>query len=180
GSWSNFVVVVVATVPALVGPAGCFKFAVGGPVITTGNCARTPGSCMAIPSITGAMLRGRYATLTQSIPSPGRPSSITAFHCRNRAAGPPICVPGAVYGPNHRDHSFPGSSVFPLRTKNSSRGCLFSFATFAGSFAAGGPHHSMRPHCENSFASNACDSNVPSGSYSGPSEKTFPGFAVHR
>jgi hypothetical protein len=130
--------------------------------------------------MTGATFFGKYAALTQSIPSPGRPSWITAFHCRKRAAGASICAPGVAYGPNHRDHSFPGSSVFPLRTKISNRGSLLSLPLFAAALIAGGPHHSMCPHCENSFASNDCDSNVPSASYSGPSEKTFPGFAVHR
>src|ERR1700760_46415 len=96
----------------------------------------------------------------------------------NRAAGASTEVPALVYGPNHRDHSLPGSSVFPLRKKNSSLGSLlFPFACL---LEAGGPHHSIRPHCENSFASNDCDSKLPSGSYSGPNEKTLPGFAVHR
>src|SRR5206468_6249884 len=78
-----------------------------------------------------------------------------------------------------RDHSRPGSSVFPARTKNSNRGSLGwaeDFATTAG----GGLHHSMRPHFEKSCASKERDSNVPSASYSGPTEKTFPGFEVHR
>ncbi len=55
-----------------------------------------------------------------------------------------------------------------------------SLPLFTAALIPGGPHHSMRPHCENNFASKDCDSNVPSASYSGPSEKTFPGFAVHK
>src|SRR5262249_54070830 len=131
-----------------------------------------------MPSITSATLRGRYARLTQSIPSPGRPSWITAFHCTNRAAGDSTVV-GFEYGPNQRDHSFPGSSVFPERTKNSSRGSPDAPVDFPLE-AGGGLHHSMRPHCENNWASNDRDSYVPSASYSGPSENTLPGFAVHR
>src|SRR5438445_12660009 len=46
--------------------------------------------------------------------------------------------------------------------------------------AGGGLHHSRRPQCEKSCASKERDSNVPSASYSGPTEKTFPGFAVHK
>ena len=48
------------------------------------------------------------------------------------------------------------------------------------SAAGGGPHQSRRPHCEKSCASKERDENVPSGSYSGPTERTFPGFAVHK
>src|SRR5450755_4672632 len=107
---------------------------------------------------------------------------MTAFHWKKRAAGASTAVPLLAYGPNHFDHSLPGSSVFPLRTKNSRRGSLesiFESGLPAPETAAAGPHHSSRPHCENNFASKDCDSKVPSASYSGPTEKTFPGFAVH-
>src|SRR2546430_15107266 len=101
-----------------------------------------------------------------------------AFHCTNRAAGASVCVPLLVYGLNHLDHSLPGSSVFPVRTKISSRGSLL----FADPFESVVPglHHSTRPHCENNCVSNDRDSYVPSGSYSGPSAINFPGFAVDR
>src|ERR1700690_2383552 len=105
---------------------------------------------------------------------------MTAFHCTKRADGASMGVAVVLYGPYHLDHSLPGSSVFPLRTKNSSRGSRLSLTLFECAAAGGGPHHSIRPHCEKSLASYDCDSNVPSASYSGPSEKTFPGFAVHR
>src|SRR6516164_9107091 len=98
---------------------------------------------------------------------------MTAFHCTNRADGASVGVPGFVKGPNQRDHSLPGSSVLPLRTKNSMRGS-FPFAApelepeaepgFAAG-ASGGLHHSMRPHCEKSCASKERDSNEPSASY---------------
>src|SRR5882724_7472785 len=112
------------------------------------------------------------------MPSPGRPSWITAFHCTKRAAGAPICVPLVEYGPYHFDHSLPGSSVFPLRTKISSLGSLL-FAPFL-EIVTGGLHHSTRPHCENNCESNDRDSYVPSGSYSGPNAMSLPGFAVHK
>src|SRR6267143_5332244 len=104
---------------------------------------------------------------------------MTAFHCTKRAGGASITLPDFVYGPNQRDHSRPGSSVFPERTKNSRRGSFDGVEDFAG-LAGGGLHHSMRPQCEKSCASKEWDSNVPSASYSCPTEKTFPGFAVHR
>src|SRR5580704_11907156 len=107
---------------------------------------------------------------------------MTAFHWKNLALGASTALPGFEYGPNQRDHSLPGSSVLPERTKNSRRGSppdeLADFAALA--VAGGGPHQSSRPHWEKSCASNERDSNVPSGSYSGPTEKTFPGFAVHK
>src|ERR1700730_16474918 len=104
---------------------------------------------------------------------------MTAFHCANRAVGAPTLAPDCEYGPNQRDHSLPGSSVLPERTKNSSRGSPDDPPDRAGA-AGGGLHHSIRPHCEKSCASNERDSYVPSGWYSGPTEKTFPGFAVHK
>src|SRR5580704_14630426 len=101
---------------------------------------------------------------------------MTAFHWKNLALGASTALPGFEYGPNQRDHSLPGSSVLPERTKNSRRGSppdeLADFAPLA--VAGGGPHQSSRPHWEKSCASNERDSNVPSGSYSGPTEKTFP------
>src|SRR6185369_2918929 len=103
---------------------------------------------------------------------------MTAFHCTKRAAGD-CTVVGFEYGPNQRDHSLPGSSVFPDRTKNSRRGSPDEAVDFAAG-TGGGLHHSMRPHCENNCASNDRDSYAPSASYSGPSENTLPGFAVHR
>src|SRR6266446_8585389 len=102
-----------------------------------------------------------------------------AFHCTNRAGGASIAAPDFVYGPNQRDHSRPGSSVFPERTKNSRRGSL-EFAEGLTAAARGALHHSRRPHCEKSCASKERDSNLPSASYSGPTEKTFPGLAVHK
>src|SRR5260370_13601894 len=108
------------------------------------------------------------------MPSPGRPSWMTAFHCTKRADGASIAVLDFVYGPYHRDHSRPGSSVFPERTKNSRRGSFACVAfAYAEDFAlstGGGLHHSMRPHFEKSRASKDRDSNVPSASYSGPTE----------
>src|SRR6202023_1908039 len=104
---------------------------------------------------------------------------MTALHCTKRAAGDSARVPGLEYGPNQRDHSLPGASVLPERTKNSKRGALKEATECAGA-AGGGLHQSSRPHCEKSCASNERDSYVPSGSYSGPTEKTFPGFAAHR
>src|ERR1700733_188396 len=41
------------------------------------------------------------------------------------------------------------------------------------------PHHSNLPHAEKNRESIGCDSNVPSPTSPGPSENTFPGFAVH-
>src|SRR5262245_13986369 len=114
------------------------------------------------------------------MPSPVRPSWITAFHWKKRAAGASTALPGLVYGPDQRDHSLPGSSVLPDRTKNSSRGSLDLLLALASFPDGGGPHQSRRPHCEKSCASKERDSNVPSGSYSGPSENTFPGLAVQR
>src|SRR6266851_8835000 len=90
-----------------------------------------------------------------------------------------MAVPDFVYGPYQWDHSRPGSSVFPEREKNPTRGSFCRAEDFA-SPAGGGLHHSMRPHFEKSCASNERDSNVPSASYSGPTEKTFPGLAVHK
>src|SRR5579859_1262513 len=121
-------------------------------------CARTPGSCTAMPSITGATLRGRYARLTQLMPSPERPSWITAFHCANRAGGHSVATPAFVYGPNHRDHSLPGSSVLPERTKNSTRAAPLDLAATLSSGVGGGLHQSSRPHCEKSCASKERDS----------------------
>src|ERR1700675_1033345 len=106
---------------------------------------------------------------------------MTAFHWKNLALGASTALPGFAYGPNQRDHSLPGSSVLPERTKNSRRGAPPEAADFVeAAVAGGGPHQSRRPHCEKSCASKERDSNVPSGSYSGPTEKTFPGFAVHK
>src|SRR6266550_2222631 len=102
-----------------------------------------------------------------------------AFHCTNRAGGASVALPDFAYGPCQRDHSRPGSSVFPERTKNSRRGS-FELAEDFAEAADGGLHHSRRPHCENSCASKERDSNVPSASYSGPTEKILPGFAVHK
>src|SRR2546423_6066343 len=99
--------------------------------------------------------------LTQSIPSPGRPSRTTAFHCTKRAAGGSTCVPLFEYGPNQRDHSLPGSSVLPERTKNSSLGradALEDLESFFSAAPTGGLHHSKRPHCEKSCASKERDS----------------------
>src|SRR6266850_2362903 len=103
---------------------------------------------------------------------------MTAFHCTNRAAGASTCVPLDVYGPYHFDHSLPGSSVFPLRTKSSRRGSLL--LGLLPEAVAGGLHHSTRPQCEKSCVSKERDSYEPSGSYSGPSAISFPGFAVHK
>src|ERR1700676_703346 len=99
----------------------------------------------------------------------------------NRAEGASMAAPDLVYGPNQRDHSLPGSSVFPERTKNSRRGLSFLAENFPELAAeGGGDHHSTRPHCEKSCASKEREVNVPSGSYSGPTAKTLPGLAVHR
>src|SRR6267378_2261388 len=87
-----------------------------------------------------------------------------AFHCTNRAGGASVALPDFAYGPNQRDHSRPGSSVFPERTKNSRRGSLDAVEDFAAP-AGAGLHHSMRPQCEKSWASKDRDSNVPSASY---------------
>src|SRR6266700_5417330 len=99
---------------------------------------------------------------------------MTAFHCAKRAGGASTALPELVYGPYQRDHSRPGSSVFPERTKNSRRGSFgcdaFEWAADFAPSAGGGLHHSSRPHCENSCASKEWDSNVPSASYSGPTE----------
>src|SRR5260370_29340783 len=103
------------------------------------------------------------------MPSPGRPSWMTAFHCTNGAEGASVALPDFVSGPYQRDHSRPGSSVFPERTKNSTRGSFDRAEDFAAA-AGAGLHHSMRPHFEKSCASNERDSNVPSASYSGPTE----------
>src|SRR5580700_3964577 len=107
---------------------------------------------------------------------------MTAFHCAKRAAGASTLDPDFEFGPNQRDHSLPGSSVLPERTKNSRRGSPPDAAADFVEAAAvgGGPHQSRRPHCEKSCASKERDSNVPSGSYSGPTENTLPGFAVHK
>src|SRR6266576_7141228 len=102
-----------------------------------------------------------------------------AFHCTKRAGGTSVALPDFVYGPCQGDHSRPGSSVFPERTKNSRRGS-FELVEDLAEAAGGGLHHSRRPHCEKSCASKERDSNVPSASYSGPSEKTFPGLEVHK
>src|SRR5256885_7433537 len=75
-----------------------------------------------------------------------------AFHCTKRAGGASVALPDFVYGPNQRDHSRPGSSVFPERTKNSSRGSADAFEDLAAP-AGGGLHHSMRPQCEKSCRS---------------------------
>src|SRR5882762_6333211 len=104
---------------------------------------------------------------------------MTAFHCTKRAGGASITLPDFVYGPYQRDHSRPGSSVFPERTKNSRRGS-FELAEDLTEAAGGRLHHSRRPHCERSCASKERDSNVPSASNSGPTENTFPGLAVHK
>src|SRR6266404_1521120 len=106
-----------------------------------------------------------------------------AFHCTKRAGGHSVLLPGLEYGPNQRDHSFPGSSVLPERAKNSRRGELDDAEDLPAGLSAaagGGLHQSRRPHWEKSCASKERDSYVPSGSYSGPTEKTFPGFAVQR
>ena len=58
GCWSNltgFVVVITTLLGLGLGPGGCFNVTLPGcPVIICCACARTPGSCIAIPSITGA------------------------------------------------------------------------------------------------------------------------------
>src|SRR6202158_4287584 len=116
-------------------------------------CARTPGSCTAMASMTGATLRGKYARLIQLMPSPDLPSWITAFHCAKRAGGHSALVPGFEYGPNQRDHSLPGASVLPERTKNSRRGAPDDAASFSAPLSegpGGGLHQSRRPHCEKS------------------------------
>src|SRR6267378_2643568 len=108
---------------------------------------------------------------------------MTAFHWTKRAGGHSALVPGFAYGPNQRDHSLPGSSVLPERTKNSRRGASDRDDDLAPVFSedeGGGLHQSRRPHWEKSWASKERDSYVPSDSYSGPTEKTFPGFAVQR
>src|ERR1700719_3910884 len=107
-------------------------------------CARTPGSCTAMASMTGATLRGRYARLIQLMPSPDLPSWITAFHCAKRAGGHSAVAPGFAYGPNQRDHSLPGSPVWPERMKISSRGerDAADFSPLLSGGAAGGLHQS--------------------------------------
>jgi len=88
-----------------------------------------------------------------------------------------------VYGPNQRDHSFPVSSVFPLRTKNSSRGspAFLSTLTVASPALAVGPHHSIRPHCEKEFsASKRLRAKRALPARTRAQRKTLPGFAVHR
>src|ERR1700684_2681072 len=102
---------------------------------------------------------------------------MTAFHCAKRAGGASTTV-GFEYGPYQRDHSLPGSSVLPERTKNSRRGSVE--ADFVFWAVGGGLHQSMRPHFEKRPASKARDAPVPAGSYSGPTEKTLPGLAVHK
>src|ERR1700722_5941715 len=81
--------------PEVFGVGGSLRVTVvGWPVeIVLAALARTPGSWVAMPSITGATLRGRYARLTQSTPSPGWPPWITAFHWANRAGGISISTP---------------------------------------------------------------------------------------
>ncbi len=81
---------------------------------------------------------------------------MTAFHWKNLALGASTALPGFEYGPNQRDHSFPGSSVLPERTKNSRRGSppgAEADLVEAAAAAGGGPHQSRRPHCEKSCAS---------------------------
>src|ERR1700742_935779 len=105
---------------------------------------------------------------------------MTAFHCAKRAGGASTAL-GFVYGPYQRDHSLPGSSVLPERTKNSRRGSFeFAVEDFVFGAVGGGLHQSIRPHLEKRPASKERDSYVPSGSYSGPTENTLPGFAVQR
>src|SRR5438445_13829792 len=101
-----------------------------------------------------------------------------AFHCTKRAGGTSVALPDFVYGPNQRDHSRPGSSVFPERTKNSTRGSCDGAEDFAV-LEGGGRQHSKRSQCEKSCASNERDSNVPWASYSVPSEQAVPGILVH-
>src|SRR2546428_11298623 len=107
---------------------------------------------------------------------------MTVFHCANRAEGASVAAPDLVYGPYQRDHSLPGSSVLPLRAKNSMWGSFACAALEpAGDLAGetdGGLHHSRRPHCEKRWASKEWDSNLPSRSLSGSTGKTFQGMAV--
>src|SRR6202171_6858321 len=99
--------------------------------------------------MTGSTFHGKYARLIQLMPSPDLPSWITAFHCAKRGGGHSALVPGFEYGPNQRDHSLPGSSVLPERTKNSTRGAAADLS--AGlSEEADGLHQSRRPHFEKS------------------------------
>src|SRR5437660_12317313 len=99
-----------------------------------------------------------------------------AFHCTKRAGGTSVAPPDFVYGPNQRDHSRPGSSVFPERAKNSSRGSADASDDLAAP-AGGGLHHAMPPQCENSCASLEPESNVRVASYSGPAESPVLGSA---
>src|SRR5438034_4791315 len=67
------VLLCVTTTPETFGDGGIFSVTGAGcpDEMPAWLCARTPVSCRAIPSITGATLRGKYARLTQSMPSPG-------------------------------------------------------------------------------------------------------------
>src|SRR2546429_10018780 len=88
----------VITTPETFGDGGTFRVTGVGwfDEMPAWLCARTPGSWSAIPSMTGATLRGKYARLTQSMPSPGRPSWIVAFHCAKRAEGASMAAPDFV------------------------------------------------------------------------------------